>query len=103
MGCFKLADDLKPHPISELIPPMDGDTYKGFKADIWRHGLIEPIILYQGKILDGKERYRACRELGVDVWAREWEGGMDPVEYVISNNLLRHHKSTQTQLNLFEE
>lgn len=45
-------------------------------------------------ILDGRHRYNACRELGIEVWGRKWEGGMDPIEYVVSNNIHRRHLTT---------
>ena len=49
--------------------------------------------------MDGRNRYRACTELEIDVWAKTWDGNMDPVEYVMSQNLYRRHL-TQAQRSL---
>jgi len=90
---FVVNHDLEIHPCALIMPPMDEETYDKFKVDISGHGLIHPIVLYQGKILDGRNRYNACKELDVEIWAREWEGGSDPVTYVVSNNIHRRHLS----------
>jgi protein gp37 len=90
-GAFIVQGDLAIHPIALLLPPMNDAEYKEFKDDILGNGLHNPIILYQDKVLDGRNRYLACKELEIDVWAREWEGGSDPIEYVISQNIHRRH------------
>jgi ParB-like chromosome segregation protein Spo0J len=61
-------------------------------ADIKAHGLIEPIVIYQNQILDGRNRYRACIAAGVDCRFVPYTGD-DPVGYVASKNIyLRHLK-----------
>ena len=90
-------ENIEIHPIALLLPEMDADGFDKFKEDISGNGVIEPIVLWQDKVLDGRHRYRAAKELGIDVDARHWEGGMDPVEYVVSKNLLRRHL-TKAQL-----
>jgi len=34
--------------------------------------LIEPIVISKGQIIDGRNRYRACRELGIEPHFVEW-------------------------------
>ncbi len=83
------------HPLAELVPPMTAEEYAELKADIKAHGLHEPITLYEGKILDGKHRYRAARELGVEIKTRNWRpADGQPVDYVISENVMRRHLTT---------
>lgn len=88
-GAFVVTDNIEIHPAALIMPPMNEVEFKEFKEDISGNGLIEPIVLFQGKVLDGRNRYNACRELDIEIWAREWEGGMDPVEYVVSKNIHR--------------
>lgn len=78
------------HPISGLFPMLADDRAAELAADIRAKGLIEPITLYEGKILDGRNRYLACRVAGVDVRTDEYTGD-DPVGWVISKNRHRRH------------
>jgi hypothetical protein len=61
-------------------------------ADIRQHGVREPIVLYQGAILDGRNRWRASFEAGVECPTVDYEGE-DPVGFVVSRNLRRRHLS----------
>jgi hypothetical protein len=83
------------HPLAELVPPMTAEEFTEFKADIKAQGLREPITLYEGKILDGKHRYRACRELGIEIKTHVWrpQDGQ-PLDFIISENIRRRMLTT---------
>ncbi|HRK21664.1 MAG TPA: ParB/RepB/Spo0J family partition protein, partial [Fimbriimonadaceae bacterium] len=85
-----------PHPATALIPPCRSEEYEALKADIAENGQKEPIVLYQGQILDGLTRYRACTELKIKPKTIDYSGS-SPEDYVISRNLHRRHL-TQSQL-----
>ena len=53
------------HPICLLIPPADEDELQDLTDDIRAHGLIDPIVLFEGMILDGRNRSAACERAGV--------------------------------------
>lgn len=78
------------HELAMLIPEMAAGEYTELVKDIADNGLIEPITLYEGKILDGRHRYRACMELGLRPDYEQLEGG-DALQFVISKNLHRRH------------
>ena len=83
---------LKDHPIAGLFPLMDDAELQALAADIRENGQHEDIVLYEGKILDGRNRYRACRLAGIEPRFVEWNGqGGSPVQYVISRNLRRRN------------
>jgi len=88
-GEFIATTPLEAHPVADIMPMMEGDEYEDVKASIKEHGLKNAIVLYEGKILDGRNRYNICMELHIPVRAREWEGGMDPIDYVVSMNIKR--------------
>src|ERR1700731_2582872 len=64
--------------------------------DIKERGQLEPIILYRGLILDGRNRYRACQIAGVKPRIEEFDAKAtrrSPEEFVLSRNLRRRHLS----------
>jgi len=56
---------LDPHPFSKLFPPISDEDFGKLAADIKLNGLHQPIVRYQGQILDGNNRYRACELAGI--------------------------------------
>jgi len=50
---------------------------------------------YEGKIIDGRNRYRACVLEGRETWVREWDGQGSLVAFVLSLNLHRRHLTDQ--------
>ena len=85
------------HPIANIFPLMEGEEFKALVNDIKLNGLLEPIWLYQNHIIDGRNRYRACLEAGVEPEYQEWSGEGSLIAFVISKNLKRRHLTT-TQL-----
>jgi ParB-like chromosome segregation protein Spo0J len=79
------------HPVAGLFPLLEGPEYEALKADILTHGLHVPVVTFQGQIIDGRNRYRACRDLGVDPKLHEWEGQGSLVAFVLGLNQHRRH------------
>lgn len=80
------------HPLANLFPLIEGAEFDNLVADIKANGVREPVILHDGKILDGRNRYKAAMTAGADVPTKEYEGA-DPLGFVISLNLHRRHLS----------
>lgn len=70
---------------------MGDDDITSLAEDIKRHGLRAPITILDGKILDGNNRFRACKIAKVEIKTRQFENGSDPLEFVLSANLHRRH------------
>ena len=85
-----MTKPLVPHPVAMLFPELSAADYGALKEDIRLHGVKVPILVHGGQILDGRHRYRACRELGVRCLVVEWNG-FDPWLEVQSRNLVRRH------------
>ncbi len=97
------------HPLANLFPLIEGDDFKALVADVKAHGVREPITLYAGQILDGRNRYRAALAAKLiakdfDPWATRPKGSIkgpfveyfakgagDPLAFVLSKNLARRH------------
>ncbi|MFB9123310.1 S-adenosylmethionine-binding protein [Paraburkholderia dipogonis] len=83
---------LELHPLCTLFPRLEGVEFEALKADIEANGQLQPIVLHDGKILDGGNRYRACVELGIEPLIADMDlGDCDLLSYVLSVNLLRRH------------
>jgi hypothetical protein len=89
-------DTLELHPLCTLFPRIAGAEFEALKADILANGLRQPIVVLDGMILDGGNRYAACIAVGIDPDIVEFEGG-SPVAFVLSSNLHRRHLSAGQQ------
>jgi hypothetical protein len=101
------------HPLANLFPLIEGNAFDDLVADIKANGLIESILIHEGKILDGRNRYRAAVAAGrfdpatpLNVLASKWptsvhfedfadlqDDGADALTWVLSKNLHRRHLS----------
>jgi hypothetical protein len=97
-----MTDDLKFHPLADKFDLIEGLEFDELVADIKANGLRERIVLFQGMILDGRNRYRACLAAGV---TREFYNGDNVIKdeaaaraFVISANVRRRHLSAEQKL-----
>ncbi|HPZ75109.1 MAG TPA: DNA methyltransferase [Candidatus Pacearchaeota archaeon] len=80
------------HEYAKLFPPMSNEEFEELVEDIKQNGQLEPIILHEGKILDGRNRYNACLKLGIKPKMKDYDGeNLDPLSFVISKNIKRRH------------
>ena len=76
-----------------LDPSSDDEELQDLTDDIRAHGLIDPIVLFQGMILDGRNRATACERAARYV---QFGGGReDALILVVSHNLKRRHLTKQ--------
>jgi len=91
-----MTADLKFHPLADLFPLMEGAEFDALVADIKKNGLHYPIVLYDGKILDGRNRYRACLAAGFEPATRNGDHHIgDPAAFVTSRNIHRRHLTAE--------
>jgi ParB-like chromosome segregation protein Spo0J len=85
---------LEIHPIARIFPEMRAAEFEGHVADIKANGQRDPIMLYEGMILDGVHRYRGCLRLGLSPKVKEFTGNArEALAYAVSKNLMRRHLS----------
>jgi DNA-binding Lrp family transcriptional regulator len=110
-----MSAELQFHPLADIFPLMEGEEFDALVADIKANGLREQIVLYEGKVLDGRNRYRALRALGVspvdipghplgsfcgrDVLPAR-DPGRDPAGFVVSRNIHRRHLTAEQKHDL---
>jgi hypothetical protein len=92
------------HPLANLFPLLEGAEFEALVTDIAANGIHDRIVMHEGKILDGRNRYRAGVKAEVIEADGEWwadgrfedfesRGDIDPLGWVLSKNLHRRHLS----------
>jgi hypothetical protein len=91
------------HPFAEIFPIIPADELDTLGKDIKQRGLQEPIVLFEGKVLDGRNRYIAAQKIGHKFTADNFKylpAGVDPRAFVISANILRRHLNAEQKREL---
>lgn len=83
--------DYKFHPLAELFPLMPDTELKEMADDIKANGQRQDIILHDGQILDGRNRYIACKIAEVEPRFKEHKNKKDAAALVWSLNGPRRH------------
>jgi len=80
------------HELCCIFPRCSDEELQLLVSDIRENGLLTPITRYEGKILDGRNRYLACQMLNKEPDYVDFDG-TDPLPFVVSRNLCRRHLS----------
>lgn len=92
-----MVELLEFHPLANLFPLMTGTGFDDLVSDVRAKGIQEPIVLFEGRILDGRNRYRAAAAAGsLPAKSRFFDAASDgsPLAFVLSKNLHRRHLTT---------
>jgi ParB-like chromosome segregation protein Spo0J len=79
------------HEVANLFPPMSDTDFASLRESIRAIGQSDPIWVWQGKVIDGRHRLRACNELGIEPKICEWDGLGSLIAFVVARNLTRRH------------
>ena len=79
------------HPLSAAFPSMTPEEFQDLKDSIEVNGVLNPITIYEGMIIDGWHRYRAATELEMDCPEVEFDESIDPKDFVLAQNKNRRH------------
>jgi ParB-like chromosome segregation protein Spo0J len=83
----------------QLLPELDPESFAALKADIAARGVIVPVLVDEfGAIIDGHNRARACRELGINDYPVEVRSGLSEADkrtLARKLNVLRRHLSRE--------
>ena len=84
--------------LANIFPAMKDAEYNRFKRGIWEVGLLDPIVLWRGTIVDGVHRLRACLENGVEPRFTTLPDDANPLEFVIAKNELRRNPTARGRI-----
>jgi hypothetical protein len=94
------TQELKFHPLADF-PPLPDEELAALSDDIRANGLLDPITLYQDKILDGCHRHKACLKAGIEPRFEEFKGDdAAATAFVISKNIHRRHLTAEQKREL---
>ena len=99
MATTKAKQSFGVHPAAAIFPLLEKSDFKDLKADIKANGVRNPVILMGDQILDGRNRFAACEELGIECPTEQYKGN-DPVGMVISQNINRRHLTDDARVAL---
>jgi hypothetical protein len=86
------------HEAANLFPLLPEEGLTSLAQDIKANSLQNPIVLFEDKVLDGRNRALACKLAGVEPTFIHWQPkGLLPYVWVISQNL-RRRQLTASQL-----
>jgi ParB-like chromosome segregation protein Spo0J len=92
------------HPLANKFPLLEGKEFDELAGDIQRRGLTFPIVTFQGQIIDGRNRQRACEKAGVEPRYVEFGGpAEDILRFIISANIHRRHLKPEDRRKLIKE
>ena len=88
---LSLPENVIQHPAGAKAPKLQKDEFKALKRSIKEQGFLDefPVTMYQGMILDGWHRWKACLELGVTPKVTTYRGN-DPIGFVMASLHRRH-------------
>lgn len=93
-------DEVALHKITETHPVMSTEQFEALKNDIAVNGQLQPALVYRGKIVDGRHRYRALTQLGeesIKITRLQNNLTLDEVTSLVNSTEMRRHQSP-TQL-----
>ncbi len=87
------------HPAASLFSLLEGDDFEALCESIRKLGLLHPIVVHEGTLLDGRNRLRAVLDLHrqgfteVKLSVVEWRPTRNelPAEFVYDTNSKRRH------------
>ena len=88
----KSAQSYERHPLSAVWPDLEPTARQALRESMRQRGYdpLEPVVLYEGRVLDGWHRYSMARELGIEVRTVDYEGD-DPAGLVIARHAGRRN------------
>lgn len=87
--------EMRPHPYADIFPLIGAAELRELADDVKDRKLLHPIVRFEGQILDGRNRYLACRMAGVPARFEDFHGtAEEALALVVSENVKRRHLTT---------
>lgn len=76
-----------------LIPPLTADEYQQLKENILKDGCRDALVIWNGTIIDGHNRYEICMENGIEFKTvdKQFSDRQEAIEWIILNQFGRRN------------
>lgn len=81
--------------MAQWLPEPAPAEFDALRDDIAANGQLDPVRLLNGVLLDGRNRRRACVELGLDLWVEHLAADTSPQDFVLSMTTRRNMSKAQ--------
>ena len=94
---LEVIGNYKVHPAASFFPLIEGEEFDALVMSIKTVGLMNPIVLKDGMLIDGRNRLRAILELqanhsSIKILTKELEADVKSIsEYIFDTNIQRRH------------
>ena len=94
-----MADIVINEKFRTLIPPLNKAEYTELEKSLIKEGCREPLITWNGYLIDGHNRYEICTRLNIKykVTNMPFESEEDAISWICSNQLGRRSISEETR------
>lgn len=91
----KIQKKLEQHPVAKLFPAPDAAALDALRKRIFRAGKLKnPVVLFEGKVIEHWPEYCACLEFDLPFTVTEYIGTAEElVEHLLKNNSLQLGKA----------
>ena len=90
-----------------LIPPLDADEFERLEKSIIKEGCRDPLVVSEGAIIDGHNRYDICikHNISFETKEKKFKNNDEKIIWIINNQLARRNisKYDRTRLALKQE
>jgi hypothetical protein len=95
MKCSLRIDD----EFKRLVPPLSGKEYSELETSLLKDGCRDPIVIWEGTILDGHNRYLIClhHDLSFQVHSLKMEGRDEAIAWICTNQIGRRNINEATR------
>ena len=85
-----------------LLPALDNETYRLLEENLLEHGCRDPLVLWNGILIDGYNRYKICTEHNIpfNTIDKEFDSREEVLIWIITNQVSRRNL-TPIQLSHF--
>ena len=77
----------------DLIPALSTEEYNGLEESILKDGIREPILVWNGTIVDGHNRYSIAKkyDINFEILERKFDSKKDVKIWILTNQLSRRN------------